>query len=130
LVQDFRSHLASVQRGDHDLCLHGWVGDNGDPDNFLYVLFVSDNARPGLARNVAFYRDPELDELLHAAQRSESRAERQGIYARAQERISRQAPWVPLAHAEVAVAARRDVGGIVINPNAHIEFREVERVAR
>jgi peptide/nickel transport system substrate-binding protein len=130
VVQGFRSHLSTVQRGDHDLCLLGWVGDNGDPDNFLYVLFDSDNTVPGLARNVAFYRNPELDKLLAAAQQSSNREERQEIYARAQELIADRAPWVPLAHSEVAVAVRTDVGGVEINPSTHIDFKGVKRLVR
>ncbi len=130
VVQGFRAHLSAVQRGEHDLCLLGWVGDNGDPDNFLYVLFDKDNTTPGIARNVAFYRDERTHELLVSAQVSSSREERAQIYAQVQDRIASQAPWVPIAHSEVAVAARRDVGGIVISPSTHIEFKSVKRIVR
>src|SRR4029079_12041797 len=43
VVQDFGAHQADTQQGKHDLCLLGWTTDNGDPDNFLYVLLDRDN---------------------------------------------------------------------------------------
>jgi len=130
VVQGIKAHVESLQRGEQDLALFGWVGDNGDPDNFLYLLLDQDNTTPGTARNVAFFRDSDLHELLMAAQQSTSRARREEIYRRAQERIAEQAPWVPLAHSQVSVAARVDVGGIVVNPSTHVDFRGVKRLER
>jgi len=130
VVQGMKAHIEDAQNGEHDLALFGWVGDNGDPDNFLYMLLDQDNTTPGDARNVAFYRDAELHRLLIAAQQSMSRAEREAMYRRAQERIAAQAPWVPLAHSQVSVAARVDVGGIVVNPSTHVDFRGVKRLER
>jgi len=66
--------------------------------------------------------------LLVQAQESDSRAEREQLYARAQEIISAEAPWVPLAHTQVMVAARSDVGGVVINSQSQVSYRLVERV--
>jgi peptide/nickel transport system substrate-binding protein len=130
VVQGMKLHIQSAQEGKHDLTLFGWVGDNGDPDNFLYMLLDQDNTTPGVARNVAFYRDPVLHELLIKAQQSMSRQEREQLYKRAQERVADQAPWVPLAHSQVAVAARVDVGGIMVNPSTHVDFRGVKRRGR
>lgn len=125
--QDFPGHLASVRNGAHDLSLIGWVGDNGDPDNFLYVLFDEDNAQPGTARNVSFLRDKPLHELLVAAQKGDSQVQRIRFYEQAQQRIGELAPWVPLAHSQVSVVARSDVHGIEISPSAHILYEKVER---
>jgi len=130
VIQPFKKHLYDLRSGVHDLCLHGWVGDNGDPDNYLYVLFDRDNAAKGFARNVAFFRDPVLHGLLILAQQSDSQGERERIYARAQELIAEQAPWVPLAHSQVAIAARRDVAGVTISPATHIPYDRVERIER
>ena len=69
------------KRGEHDLALFGWIGDTGDPDNFLYVLFDSDNAIVGEAQNVAFYRDPEVDKLLVDAQGTLDEETRAVLYA-------------------------------------------------
>ncbi len=127
---EFGVHKQALKLGKHDLCLHGWVGDNGDPDNFLFTLFDRDNTVPGHASNVAFFRDPELHGLLVMAQESDSREEREELYARAQELIAREAPWVPIAHSQVSVAARADLTGLVINPQSQVYYRDVRRMAR
>lgn len=130
VVQRMRKHMKSVQNGEHDLCLFGWIGDSGDPDDFLTTLFDQQSNSSGLARNLAFYRDDQLRDLLRDGQAAGDRRERLDIYRAAQERIADQAPWVPLAHSNVAVAARIDVGGIVIKPTAVVEFKRVRRVGR
>ncbi len=130
VLKDFETLLNLTQRGEHDLCLFGWVGDNGDPDNFLYTLFDRDNTVPGLARNIAFFRDPEVHGLLVMAQESDSREEREVLYARAQDLIAQEAPWVPIAHSKIAVAARADIGGVTINQQSHIYYRTVRRIKR
>lgn len=129
VIQPFRDHRRDLQSGRHDMALFGWVGDNGDPDNFLYVLFDRDNTTPGLARNVSFFRDPEVHGLLVLGQESADRDEREQIYARVQELIGRQAPWVPIAHSRVVVAARSDVGGILLSATSHVYYDRVRRVA-
>ena len=118
-------HLRAVSNGEHDLCLLGWNGDNGDPDNFLYGLFDSDNAVVGNARNLAFFRDPQLHGLLRWAQESLDRAQRVIYYAEAQQIIAARAPWVPLAHAEIIVARRLDVTNLVVEPTAMLHFQSV-----
>ncbi len=130
VLQRFRDHVQATQAGKHDLVLLGWVGDNGDPDNFLYVLFDRDNAVVGRARNVAFFRDDDVHELLVAARASSSRRERERLYAQVQERLRREAPWVPIAHSQVAIAARDDLAGVLLNPSAHVHYQNVRRVRR
>jgi peptide/nickel transport system substrate-binding protein len=125
VVQDFSQHLTSVQNGEHDLCLLGWVADNGDPDNFLYVLLDRDNATPGLSRNVAFYNNAEVHGLLLYAQSTLDRSERERHYRRVQEIVARDAPWVPLAHSEQAVAARATVENLILHPSTVIYYSGV-----
>jgi peptide/nickel transport system substrate-binding protein len=133
VLQPFRKHIKSVQAGKHDLCLLGWVGDNGDPDNFLYVLFHRDNTVKGIARNVAFFTDPDnngVNGLLTVAQESLDQSDRKRFYAQVQEILAKEAPWVPLAHAEVVVATRNDIGGVVINPSSQVSYKNVRRIDR
>jgi len=130
VLQPYAAHQKSLQNGEHDLCLFGWVGDNGDPDNFLYILFDRDNAAKGNAQNAAFYRDPEVHGLLVLAQTSEDKDDRERLYARVQEKIAADAPWVPLAYSQVAIAAREDVADVVINPTGHVVYARTRRMRR
>jgi len=127
VLNPYQEHRAAVQNGQHDLALFGWVSDNGDPDNFLYVLLDRDNAAPGQAGNIAFYSDPTVHQLLVDAQGAASRAEREQLYAEAQDRIAADAPWVPLAHSQVVYAARRDLANVMMTPTGHVMFSKVRR---
>jgi peptide/nickel transport system substrate-binding protein len=125
-LNPFGKHLDHTRNGDHDLCLLGWVGDNGDPDNFLQQL-DRDNTMIGSAVNVAFYRDAIVHGLLGDAQETGDRLERERLYARVQEQIAEDVPWVPLAHSQVALAARDDVTGLILNPTGQVIYRAVRR---
>lgn len=127
IVQPFSEHKDSIMWGEHDMCIYGWVGDNGDPDNFLYLLLGKNNAQVGRSSNVAFFRDPEVQGLLTLAQESESQNERVSLYARAQALIHEQAPWVPLAHSKMVLAARDDIEGISIRPFGFMRYEALYR---
>jgi len=47
--------LQETRDGKHQICLLGWTGDNGDPDNFMNVLYGANDAFIGMAGNRAFY---------------------------------------------------------------------------
>jgi peptide/nickel transport system substrate-binding protein len=124
---EMNDHLRVTQNGEHDLCLLGWSADNGDPDNFLYVLFDQENTEVGTARNVSFYRNGELHGFLSWAQESSDRAERERYYKKAQDLIASDAPWVPLAHTELVVAGRASLVGLAVHPSSTIYFSRVAR---
>ncbi|HWO18576.1 MAG TPA: ABC transporter substrate-binding protein [Kofleriaceae bacterium] len=126
-LQPYAEHRTSVAAGAHDLALFGWQGDTGDPDNFLYVLFHSDNAVPGSAQNVAFFRDAEVDRLLVEAQGVTDQVRRTTLYRLVQERIGELAPWVPLAHSEYVVAARKAIANVVLSPLGHPVYSLIGR---
>jgi ABC-type transport system substrate-binding protein len=68
--------------------------------------------------------------LLILAQMSEDKDDRQRLYARVQEKIASDAPWVPLAHSQVAVAARDDIASVVIDPAGHVVYARARRIKR
>jgi peptide/nickel transport system substrate-binding protein len=125
VVNGLDEHLRAITAGEHDLCLLGWSADNPDPDNFLYNLFDGDNAVPGTARNLSFFRDGQLDGILRWAQESLERERREQFYGEAQRILADRVPWVPLAHSEIVVARRRAVHGLVIDPLSVVRFAGV-----
>jgi peptide/nickel transport system substrate-binding protein len=127
VLQPFPEHLRSVRNLSHDLCVLGWVGDNGDPDNFLQQL-DRDNSVRGSAINVAAYANGVVHGLLAEARKTPDRLERERLYARVQEVVADESPWVPLAHSQFALAGRRDVAGVILNPTGQVLYRAVERV--
>ena len=106
------------------MALLGWTGDNGDPDNFLYVLLDKSATTPP-ANNIAFYRSEELHEVLVEAQREVDIVVRTELYRKAQEIIHRDAPWVPLVHAEQTAAFKTKVRGFQLHPTGSKWFQSV-----
>lgn len=129
VLQPYAQHRAAVQRGEHDLCVFGWVGDTGDPDNFLYVLLHSKQAEVAPAQNVAYYRSPEVDRMLLDAQAESDEQARARLYAQIQDAIAQDAPWVPLAHSELVVAGRAELEHVVLSPTGHPIYPLIRRRA-
>jgi peptide/nickel transport system substrate-binding protein len=116
LSPEWGVYLERTGNGEHQMAMLGWTGDNGDPDNFLYVLLDSDNAKTPDAGNIAFYKNDEVHDLLIQAQRITDVAERAKLYEQAQEIIHDDAPWVPLVHSTPPLAANSKVKGYVPHP--------------
>jgi peptide/nickel transport system substrate-binding protein len=128
VLQPVNDHRADVEVGKHDMALFGWIGDTGDPDNFLYVLFHSDNApTQGGAQNVAFYKDAQVDQMLLAAQATADEKVRSGLYASVQDKLALDAPWVPIAHSELVVAGRSEIEHVILTPTGHPVYWLIRR---
>jgi peptide/nickel transport system substrate-binding protein len=130
VLQPYAAHRAAVQRGEHDLGLFGWVGDTGDPDNFLMVLLSSKQAEGEVAQNIAFYRNAEVDQLLLEAQAESDPRKRTALYARIQDQIAADAPWVPIAHSELVVAGRVELVNVVLSPTGRPIYPLISRRTR
>ena len=109
-----------MKRGDHELALYGWVGDNGDPDNFLYTLLS-----PRSPLNVAFWHDAEYSSIVDAAREARLRNERAEYYRKAQVLVAKQAPWIPLAYTRMVVAVSRRLRGFTLQPTSILRLSTV-----
>jgi peptide/nickel transport system substrate-binding protein len=119
---EFAVFLTKVRNGEHPMCLIGWTGDNGDPDNFMYDLLDQDSAVKGEAQNFSFWRDPAFHALMLAGQQTVDEKKRAAIYARANAMIYDQVPAVPISHSVVSFAAKSSIGGIVPRPDSILNF--------
>jgi peptide/nickel transport system substrate-binding protein len=126
VLSDPADHQRALWAGEHDLALHGWFNDNGDPDNFLYTLLDSDNTTGSRPSNIAFYSNGWFHDVIGMAQRTTDRAERERLYSQAQAILATDLPWVPLAHSKVVFAARTNVRGLVVQPSAMGLYRWAE----
>ncbi|AUS07887.1 ABC transporter substrate-binding protein [Laceyella sacchari] len=126
VTHDWQIYLDKTGKGEHQMALFGWNGDNGDPDNFLYVLLDKDNTRMPDAANIALYKNDELHDLLIRAQELSDEKQRAELYMKAQEIIKRDAPWVPIAHATVPYAAKKEVIGFKTHPTTELSLEKVD----
>jgi len=122
---DWTTYLQETEAGKHNMCLLGWTGDNGDPDNFMNVLYGANACSIGTAGNFAFYNNEEVQDLLTKALRTYDVEKRAQYYKKAQEIIHEDAPWVYLAHATQNLAFRSNVHGYVLHPTSRKFFYPV-----
>ncbi|MBI3944773.1 MAG: ABC transporter substrate-binding protein [Armatimonadetes bacterium] len=79
--------LNQLRRGERDLFLTAWGNSSLDPSGILPVLFRSDGYS-----NFFGYRNPEVDRLLHEAERTLDNAARSRKYVRVQQILHRDVP--------------------------------------
>lgn len=100
----------------------GWTGDNGDPDNFLYVLLSCDAVG---GSNRSQWCNKNFDDLLIKARRTSDKAERTKLYKQAQVLFKEKAPWITVAHSVVYEPIRKEVKGYKIDPLGGHYFYQV-----
>lgn len=93
-----------------DLLMIGWIGDTGDPDNWLQPLFHSRSSIE--SGNRSQLQNAEVDRLLEEGQRTISPARRQVVYQRLQEILIEEAPWIFLCQTDETLFAQPWVKGL------------------
>lgn len=101
---DWTTYKEKLKAGDYDICFYGWIGDNGDPDNFMYLL-----AHPDPTMNVALYKNDEFNSLLAKGLTIPEGPERNAVYTQLEKIAAADAPWLPISHAETLAAYRPNV---------------------
>jgi peptide/nickel transport system substrate-binding protein len=119
---DWGTYLQETEEGKHQMCLLGWTGDNGDPDNFMNVLYGPNSTSIGTAGNYGFFNDMEAQKLLTAALQTFDVEERAAYYREVQEMIHESANWVYIAHSNQNLVFRKNVKGYVMHPTSRKFF--------
>jgi len=120
---EWATYLEKARNGEADAFMLGWTGDNGDADNFLYVLLDGDNIG---SNNYTYYDNEELHDLLIAAQSEVDENTRNELYMQAQEIIHEDAPWVPLAHSTPLLAGKAELTGFTPHPTGSDKLHTVD----
>ena len=102
--------MRAVNEGRTQLFRIGWVGDYPDAENFLQ-LFHSANVAPG--PNRACYSNPEYDREFDAAMAAATAAERNVRWARCQEIVREDCPWIFTHFTKANTLVHRRVGNYV-----------------
>ncbi|MCO7175299.1 ABC transporter substrate-binding protein [Sporolactobacillus kofuensis] len=119
---EWSSYITKLQKGGAPMYLMGWIGDNGDPDNFLYTLLDKDSAG---SNNLSFYKSEPLHKVLIAAQTETNDAKRVALYEKAQKIIHEDAPWVPLEYAKAALVGKSTISGFAPSPTGSEPLEDV-----
>jgi peptide/nickel transport system substrate-binding protein len=122
---EWGTYLDRVMDAEGSLALFGWTGDNGDPDNFLYVILDKDNATPPGAQNVCFWKNDAFHALVTQAQLVTDPAKRAALYRKALAVVHDEAPCVPLVHTSPPISFNKRVRGYVPHPDSAELFQEL-----
>lgn len=106
-----------------DMHMLTWIGDTGDPDNFLQPLFNSSNH--GDMGNRTFFSSPEVDRLLEQGQAIRDPELRKKHYEKLHRSIAEQAPWVFLCHDDQLLITQPYVRGFALHPLGIIRLENV-----
>jgi dipeptide transport system substrate-binding protein len=118
---EWGEYLKRSKLGEHDTVLLGWTGDNGDPDNFLFVLLGCEAAKD--SANRARWCHKPFDDLLRKAKQISDVKERTRLYEQAQAVFKEEAPWITIAHSVVFMPVRKEVQDYKIDPfGGHIFY--------
>lgn len=109
------------QPADMDLFQLGWTGDNGDPDNFLAVLF------DGLASSSirTQWKNETYHKYMQDGRQTIDQAKRAEIYEKAQQLIYDEVAVISVAHSTVIWPMQKNVMNFKLHPTASVYMKNV-----
>lgn len=110
---EWGEYIKRAKNGEHDAMIYGWTGDNGDPDNWLGVLYSCAAVK---GSNYAKWCNPAYDKLVQQAKVSNDREQRIKWYQEAQKILKEQVPITPIANSTVFQPLRKEVKDFKISP--------------
>jgi len=109
------------QPQDMDLFQLGWTGDNGDPDNFLAILFDG-LADPNIRTQ---WKSEEYHRLIVLGKQTIDQEKRAEIYKKAQKLIHDEVPTICVAHSTVIWPAQKNVMNFKLHPTGSVRLKNV-----
>jgi peptide/nickel transport system substrate-binding protein len=119
---DWTTYKDKVKAGDYDIAFYGWIGDNGDPDNFLNLLADKD---PNL--NIARWQDPAYIDMVHKALATPNGADRDKQYGAMEKYVAERSVWLPFSHAKAMAGYRPNVSGFVYHVTGVVFLDKAEK---
>ncbi|MGD9098028.1 MAG: ABC transporter substrate-binding protein [Desulfobacterales bacterium] len=110
------------QPDDMDLFQLGWTGDNGDPDNFLAVLF---DGKASTSIRTQWINDAYHD-LMVQGRETIDQDKRTEIYEAAQQIFFDECPAIAVAHSTVIWPAQKSVKNFKLHPTGSVRLKNVD----
>lgn len=112
IAYDWAEYRQRILTDEWDICFLGWVGDNGDPDNFINFFTSTDPSG-----NQSMWIDQEFNALIKRAAIIPDGPGRNSLYRRANKIIYDEAGFVPISHAKELLAYSPNVWGTLLHFN-------------
>jgi ABC-type transport system substrate-binding protein len=109
------------QSPEMDLFQLGWTGDNGDPDNFLAVLF--DGLESAAVRTQ--WQNEAFHKMMEEGRTTTDQNKRAEIYKKAQQLMFDECPVLPIAHSIVISPATKKVQNFKLHPTNSVRMKSV-----
>ena len=103
----------------------GWSSSTGEADWAIRPLLASESLPPKMF-NTAYYKNPEVDADIARALVTTSSTEKARLYADAQQRIWKDAPWAFLVTEQLLSVRARNLTGFHVIPDGSFNFDEAE----
>lgn len=110
---EWGEYIKRSKGGENQAMIIGWSGDNGDPDNWLNVLFGCDSLS---GNNFSKWCDKKFDGIVKEAKATSDVAKRTELYKQAQHILKDTVPMTPIAHSTVYQPMRTTVQDFKISP--------------
>ncbi|TDX59047.1 ABC transporter substrate-binding protein [Orenia marismortui] len=123
MSMDWGTYIQKVDNGNTEIFRMAWIADYPDADNFLHVLFHSDNF--GSGGNYSFYKNEEIDKMLDKARAMKPGQKRIELYQEIEKRIMDDAPWVPVYYYTTPLLVKPFVHNYVMTGQDELSFTDV-----
>jgi len=117
---EFATFFSDVTKGAFQMYSLRWIGGNDDPDIFQYA-FHSEFIPPKGA-NRSSYANAEVDRLIDQGRREIDQQKRRHIYARVQQLLARDLPYIDLWYLDNIVVHSRRTTNVQISPSGNYDF--------
>lgn len=105
-----------------DISFIGWIGDNGDPDNFINILAANDPIS-----NQGLWLNKDFIKLIAEGVTTKDGKEREAIYQKADQLIQDDVGVLPLSHAKNLVGYSPKISGEIMHPLGLEYFFNMEK---
>jgi peptide/nickel transport system substrate-binding protein len=121
----FLSEVNPGLEGKADMAEMAWM--TNDPDTVPYLTLRTDASPENGGFNSGYYSNPEVDELLAKARTSTDQAERAELYAKVQEIVHEDAPWLFVANWVQNAVTTAAVQGFKLQPSFLLHLKDVTK---
>jgi peptide/nickel transport system substrate-binding protein len=124
---EFATFFSDVQHGEFQVYSLRWIGGNEDSEIFDYA-FNSSKIIPNGA-NRQYYSNPKVDALIEKARGETDHNVRKQDYARIQEILSEDLPYVDLWYFDNVMVYSKRVRNLQLNPSGNYDFLKTAKLA-
>jgi peptide/nickel transport system substrate-binding protein len=124
---------AFLDKGAYSAFLLDWVPDSFDPDNFTYPFLLCEEAdkngctKGGSQYFGSFYNNPEMNQLLAQQRLEQDPVKRDRLFAKIQDILGMDVPFIPLWQNREYAFARPGVKGVAIEPTQQLPYSSIHK---